>query len=93
MMRLNRKIPTTILDEEGVPVDWNSISLLHRNLLRKYKPEQLDTKGVLFRADPADEMLEDILGRNSGLGWHFRRRYRDHTHGRGSYIDGSVKRT
>ena len=66
-MRLNRSQPTTILDEEGVPVDWELIWRLHENVLRKYRPERTDIKGVLFRADPADETIDGLLGRN--LGW------------------------
>jgi len=65
-LRLNQPRPTTILDEEGVPVDGDLLNRVYDNILNDYRPQHLDTKGVLFRADSAGEIDGGILGKDQG---------------------------
>ena len=63
MMRLKPN-PTTILDEDGVPVDGGRIDRLTEKTLETNPHEPVDTKGILFRV--TDEMLDGILGEDRG---------------------------
>ena len=46
---------TTKLDTLGRPMHWPLIERLYDNSLRSYKLRQLDCRGVLFRADRAED--------------------------------------
>ena len=50
-----------------MPVDWDLLTRVYNNILRDYRPQHSDLKGVLFRADSATEIDGGILGKD--LGW------------------------
>ena len=58
---------TTKLDTLGRPMHWPLIERLYDNSLRSYKLRRLDCRGVLFRADRADDCPASNV--DYSLGW------------------------
>jgi thioesterase domain-containing protein len=58
---------TTKLDTQGRPMHWPLINRLYDNSLRSYKLRRLDCRGVLFRADRAEDCPSANV--DYSLGW------------------------
>jgi thioesterase domain-containing protein len=58
---------TTKLDTLGRPMHWPLIERLYDNSLRSYRLRRLDCRGVLFRADRADDCPASNV--DFSLGW------------------------
>jgi amino acid adenylation domain-containing protein len=66
--------PTTILDEQGLPVPFALLERLYKNITKSYCPRRLDSRGVLFRSEPltlTGEYSRERLSRalDDSLGW------------------------
>jgi thioesterase domain-containing protein len=59
--------PTTVLNEDGQPLDWGLIEQVYKHISKTYRPKPLNAKGVLFRAEPMDEVIRGTIGED--LGW------------------------
>lgn len=66
MVRRNSK-PTVLLDENGVPIEWEVIKRLQNNIMKTYRPPRTCVRGVLFRASHESEVIDGILGED--MGW------------------------
>ncbi len=65
---------TSILDEQGLPVPFELLERLYRNITKSYCPRRLDSRGVLFRSEPltlTGEYSRERLSRalDDSLGW------------------------
>jgi len=58
---------TTKLDSLGRPLHWLLIERLYENSLRDYRLRRLDTRGVVFRADRAEDCPAQTV--DHSLGW------------------------
>jgi thioesterase domain-containing protein len=58
---------TTKLDTLGRPLHWRLIERLYDHSLRDYQIRRLDSRGVLFRADRAEDCPSPIA--DESLGW------------------------
>jgi malonyl CoA-acyl carrier protein transacylase/thioesterase domain-containing protein/acyl carrier protein len=63
-LRQARGNPTSLVDENGAAVEYHLMVRMVTNILETYRPDRVDTRGVLFRADrPSDPgVLGDDLG-------------------------------
>jgi thioesterase domain-containing protein len=59
---------TTKLDTLGRPMHWRLIERLYANSLRSYRLRRLDCRGVLFRADRAEDCPSPNV--DHSLGWN-----------------------
>jgi hypothetical protein len=59
--------PTVLLDENGVPIEWEVIRRLQGNIMKTYQPPRTSVRGVLFRAGHENEVIDGILGED--MGW------------------------
>jgi thioesterase domain-containing protein len=59
---------TTKLDTLGRPMHWRLIERLYANSLRSYRLRRLDCRGVVFRADRAEDCPSSNL--DHSLGWN-----------------------
>jgi thioesterase domain-containing protein len=59
---------TTKLDTLGRPIHWRLIERLYANSLRSYRLRRLDCRGVVFRADRAEDCPS--LNVDYSLGWN-----------------------
>ena len=66
MMRVPGKL-TTKLDTLGRPMQWHMIERLYANSLRDYRLRRLDARGVVFRADRAEDCPSPMP--DHSLGW------------------------
>jgi len=66
MMHVPGKL-TTKLDTSGQPMQWHTIERLYANSLRSYRLRRLDIRGVVFRADRAEDCPSPMPDRS--LGW------------------------
>jgi thioesterase domain-containing protein len=66
MMRVPGKL-TTKLDTLGRPMQWHTIERLYANSLRSYRLRRLDARGVIFRADRAEDCPSPMP--DHSLGW------------------------
>jgi thioesterase domain-containing protein len=66
MMRVPGKL-TTKLDTLGRPMQWHTIERLYANSLRAYQLRRLDARGVVFRADRAEDCPSSMP--DNSLGW------------------------
>jgi thioesterase domain-containing protein len=58
---------TTKLDTLGRPMQWQMIERLYANSLRSYRLRRVDSRGVVFRADRADDCPSPTV--DHSLGW------------------------
>jgi thioesterase domain-containing protein len=56
---------TTIFDEEGMPLPGGLLDRVYRKIADSYQPRCLDTRGVVFRSEPADAVVRGFDDR----GW------------------------
>jgi amino acid adenylation domain-containing protein len=63
---LGKSKPTVILDESGVPIEWEIIKRLYDNIMKTYQPPRTNLRGVLFRAGHENEVIDGILGEDNG---------------------------
>lgn len=63
---LGKSKPTVILDESGVPIEWEVIKRLYDNIMKTYQPPRTSLRGVLFRAGHENEVIDGILGEDNG---------------------------
>jgi thioesterase domain-containing protein len=66
LLRVPGKL-TTKLDTQGRPMQWHTIERLYANSIRSYKLRRLDARGVVFRADRAEDCPSPIV--DYSLGW------------------------
>jgi thioesterase domain-containing protein len=60
--------PLTVrCDDSGKPLPWAMVERVYSNALKTYPLECLDSRGVLFRADPQDEIPARAI--DGSLGW------------------------
>jgi amino acid adenylation domain-containing protein len=64
---LRKSRPTVVLDENGVPIEWEVIRRIQDNILKTYQPPYTNVRGVLFRAGNENEVIDGILGED--MGW------------------------
>jgi hypothetical protein len=78
---------TAISDDLGNPLPWVLVERVYANAANNYPLERLDSRGVLFRADPSDDRPARVL--DGTLGWQnlFGRGTGDHPSDRGSFND------
>jgi thioesterase domain-containing protein len=70
LIQLAIRVPgklTTKLDTLGRPMQWQMIERLYANSLRSYRLRRLDSRGVVFRADRADDCPSPAA--DYSLGW------------------------
>jgi thioesterase domain-containing protein len=59
---------TTKLDTLGRPMHWRLIERLYANSLRSYRLRRLDCRGIVFRADRAEDCPSPDV--DHSLGWN-----------------------
>jgi pimeloyl-ACP methyl ester carboxylesterase len=65
---LNSKNLTSLSDEPGMPLPGELLRRLYETIWDSYRPRQLDSRGVLFRADSIDE-YSVVREFDASLGW------------------------
>jgi thioesterase domain-containing protein len=60
-------VPTMRCDDLGKPLYWASVERIYSNAAKNYRLHCLDSRGVLFRADPKEERPAPAL--DGSLGW------------------------
>jgi len=63
----NRGLPSTVLDEEGMPVPEAIVRRAYIEIARAYDPRPLDCRGVLFRTDADTHQM--MRGFDDSNGW------------------------
>jgi hypothetical protein len=58
---------TSRCDEMGAPLHWALVERIYSNAVKDYHLHRLDSRGVLFRADPLEERPARAL--DETLGW------------------------
>jgi thioesterase domain-containing protein len=53
----NLGLPSTVLDEDGMPVPEALVRRAYAEIARSYEPRPLDCRGVLFRTDPEQSLM------------------------------------
>jgi thioesterase domain-containing protein len=61
---------TVISDDMGKPLPWALVERIYANAANKYVLEPLDSRGILFRANPSDDAPARVL--DGSLGWRDR---------------------
>jgi thioesterase domain-containing protein/acyl carrier protein len=59
---------TATFDEEGVPVRWGLLERLYWEIERKYRPQALDCRGIIFRTEFMD-LNQSVRVLDESLGW------------------------
>jgi amino acid adenylation domain-containing protein len=71
LLALLRRSPgqlTTTFDEEGVPLPWGLLARLYWNIEQNYRPQALDCRGIIFRADFMD-LNHSVRVLDENLAW------------------------